>query len=62
MQSIAYNIIFSFNKKTIQQRCINVSLTEIYKYLDGISSELMNEVFYLHPSHYKKQFNSFCHR
>ena len=32
--------------------CINVLLTEVYKYLNGYSSDLMNEVFYLCPNYY----------
>ena len=48
-------------KKTIHQRCINVLLTEVYKYLNGYSPDLMNEVFYLRPNHYNlRSFNVFA--
>ena len=40
------------NKKTFHQCCINVLLTKAYKHLNNLSSELMNEVFYLHQNHY----------
>ena len=42
----------TFNKKTIHQRCINVLLTEVYKYLNNFPPELINEVFYLRQNHY----------
>ena len=42
----------TLNEKTIHQRRLNVLLTEVYKYLHGTSLEMMNEVFYLHQSHY----------
>ena len=29
----------------IHQRCINSLLTEVYKYINGLSPEIMNEVF-----------------
>ena len=41
----------SKKKETIYQRCINVLLTEVYKYLNGYSPDLMNEVFYLHQNY-----------
>ena len=40
------------NKERIHQRCKNVLLTKVYKYLDCFSTELMNEVFYLHQNLY----------
>ena len=33
------------NEKMIHQRCINVLLTKAYKYLNGYSSDLINEFF-----------------
>ena len=48
-----YDMLSTLNKKTFYQRCINVLLTEVYKYLNGLSPELMNEVFYLSQNHYK---------
>ena len=44
-------MISALNKKTVQQRWINDFLTELYKYLDDLSVELMNELFYLHQYH-----------
>ena len=52
----------TLNEKTIQQHCINVLLTEVYKYLNGYSPDSMNEIFYLPPNHYKllSNFNVFA--
>ena len=47
-----YDMISTLNEKTIHQRCINVLLTEVYKYLSGLSPKFMNEVFYLRQNHY----------
>ena len=41
----------TLNEKTIHQHCINVLLTEVYKYLNGYSLDLMNEVFYLRQNY-----------
>ena len=42
-----FNSLFStLNEKMIHQCCINVLLTEVYKYLNGYSPDLMNKVFY----------------
>ena len=41
----------NLNKKTIHQHCINILLTEGYKYLNGYSPDLMNKVFYLRQNH-----------
>ena len=38
-------------KKTIHQQRMNVLLTEVYKYLNGYSPDLMNEVFYLRQNY-----------
>ena len=38
--------------KTIYQRCTNVLLTKLCKYLNCFSPELMNEIFYLTQNHY----------
>ena len=46
------DMLSTLNEKTIHQCCINVLLTEVYKYLNGFSPELMNEVFYLRQNHY----------
>ena len=55
------SLLSTLNEKTIHQRCINVSLTEAYKYLNGYSPDLMNEVFYLRQNYYNlRSFNVFA--
>ena len=45
----------------IHQRCINVLITELYKYLNCYLSDLMNQVFYLRQNHYSlRNFNVFA--
>ena len=44
-------MLSTLNWKTIHQRFINLLLTEVYKYLDGLSQEWMNEVFSLRQNH-----------
>ena len=36
------SLLSTLNEKTIHQRCINVLLTEVDKYLNGYFSDLMN--------------------
>ena len=36
------SLLSTLNEKTIHQRCINVLLTEVHKYLNGYFSDLMN--------------------
>ena len=49
------------NEKMIHQRCINVLLTKAYKYLNGYSSDLINELFYLRQNPYNlRNFNVFA--
>ena len=50
-ESLFYDMLFTLNEKTILQSCINALLTEVYKYLNSLSPELMNEVFYLRRNH-----------
>ena len=45
------SFLSTLNEKTIHQHCINVLLTEVYKYLNGYSLDLMNEVFYLRQNY-----------
>ena len=48
-------------KKKVHQRFINVLLTEVYKYLNVYTPDLMNEIYYLRPSHYNlRNFNVFA--
>ena len=45
---------------SIHQRCINSLLTEVYKYIHGLSPEIMNEVFSTRANIYNtRQFNVF---
>ena len=54
------SLLPTLNEKTIHQRCINVLLTNLYKYLNGYSPDLMNEVFYLRQNHFNlRNFNVF---
>ena len=49
------------NEKTIHQHCMNVLLTKVYKYLNGYSPNLMNEILYLRQNHYNLRiFNVFA--
>ena len=41
------DLVTLLNEKTLHQRCTNFSMTEVYKYLNGLSPNLMNEVFRL---------------
>ena len=47
-----FNMISNLNEKTIHRRCIHILLTKVYKYLNGLSPKLMNEVFYLRQNQY----------
>ena len=59
-ESLFDNLLSTLNEKTIYQRCINALLTEVYKYLNRYSSDLMNKVFYLSQNHYNlRNFNVF---
>ena len=52
------SLLSTLNEKTIHQRCINILLTEAYKYLNGYSPDFMNDGFYLRPNHYNlRNFN-----
>ena len=45
---------------SVHQRCINSLLTEVYKYIHGLSPEIMNEVFSTRANIYNtRQFNVF---
>ena len=45
-------LLSTLNEKTIHQRCINVLLTEEFKYVNGYCPDLMNKVFYLRQNYY----------
>ena len=44
-------MLSTLNVKTIHQQCINVLLTQVYKYLNNLFPKFMNEVFYLRQNH-----------
>ena len=51
----------TINEKTIHQKCIDRLLTEVYKFLDGYSAEIMNEAFHLRQNTYNLQnFHAFA--
>ena len=61
-ESSFYDMLSTLNEKMIQQCRINVLLTEMYKYLNGLSPKLMNKVIYLHQKHFElTQFKFLCH-
>ena len=41
------DLVIVLNKKTICQRSINFLMTEVFKYLNGLAPDLLNEVFRL---------------
>ena len=46
-----FMICFHLTRENNFQHCINVLLFGIYKYLNGMSPELINKVFYLCLNH-----------
>ena len=40
-------LLFISNDVSIHQRCIYILMTEVYKYLNGLSPDIMNEIFLL---------------
>ena len=53
------DILRSSGGLSIHQRCINSLLPEVYKYIHGLSPEIMNEVFCSRANTYNTQFNVF---
>ena len=45
------DLVTLLNEKTIHQRCINFLITEVFKYLNGLSPDLM-KVFKLKSNHH----------
>ena len=45
----------TLNEKTTHQQCIDRLLTEVYKFLNGYSLNIMNEVFHLRQKTYSLQ-------
>ena len=55
------SLLSALNEKMIHQSCINVLPTEVYKYWNGYSPNLMNEVFFLRQNSYNlPNFNVFA--
>ena len=46
-QSTLDEMLDTLNQKTIYEQCIERLLTKMYKFLDGYSPDIMNEVFHL---------------
>ena len=40
------------NQKLVHQKCIEFILTEVYKYLNGLSPDIMNTIFKLRQNTY----------
>ena len=49
------DLLRSSGYTSIHQRCIKSLLTEVFKYIHGLSSEIMNEVFSTTASIYNTQ-------
>ena len=47
-ESSCNSLLSTLSKNAIHQRCINVLLTKVYKYLNSYCLDLMNEIFYFH--------------
>ena len=48
------------NEKLVPQKCIGFLLTEVYKYLNGLSPDIMNTIFKLRQNTYNlKNFHAF---
>ena len=54
-QSTLDEILDTLNEKTIRQQCINRLLTEVCKFLNSYSPDIMNEVFHLRQNTYNLQ-------
>ena len=51
----------TLNEKTIHQQCIDMLLTEAYKFLNGYSPDIMNDVFHLRQNTYNlPNFHAFA--
>ena len=51
-QSTLDEILDTLNEKTIHQQCIDRLLAEVYKFLNGYSPDIMNDVFHLRQNTY----------
>ena len=53
------DLLARLDEKTIHQRTINFLLIEVYKFLNGLSPELMNEVFHIRHTYDLQQTRLF---
>ena len=51
-QSTLDEMLDTLNENTIHQQCIDRLLTEVYKFLNGYSPDIMNDVFHLRQNTY----------
>ena len=54
-QSTLDEMLDTLNEKTIHQQCIDRLLTEVYKFMNGYSPNIMNDVFHLRQNTYNLQ-------
>ena len=60
-QSTLDEMLDTLNEKTIHQQCIDRLLTEVYKFLNGYSPDIMNDVFHLRQNTYNlRNFHVFA--
>ena len=60
-QSTLDEMLDTLNENTIHQQCIDRLLTEVYKFLNGYSPDIMNDVFHLRQNTYNlRNFNAFA--
>ena len=60
-QSTLDEMLDTLNEKTIHQQCIDRLLTEVYKFLNGYSPDIMNDVFHLRQNTYNlRNFHAFA--
>ena len=54
------DLVILMNEKTIHQICINFLRTKVFKYLNGLSPDLMNEIFRLKSNYHNlRNFSHF---
>ena len=59
-QSTLDEMLHTLNEKTTHHRCTDRLLTEVYKFLNGCSPDIINEVFYLKQKSYNlRNFHAF---
>ena len=55
-----FSALTLLNEKTIYQRCINFLMTEVSKYVNRLSPDLINEIFRLKSNYHNlRNFNQF---